>query len=367
MADVEIPQNCIAGCVEDAGQSFRLILDHVPVPRPGPDEILLKLDASGICYSDIHYMLEDLPTPRLADYGLRSPGHEGIGSVVSLGSNVKDWKIGDRGGVKPIWDACMNCELCWDGRETYCPKAIHTGCMKTGVDRTLGTYQQYILSPAKYTTRIPPELKSAEAAPLMCAGSTMYRSIKESGLKPQQWACILGAGGGVGHLGIQIAKAMGLRVIGIDGGPEKEKMCMKLGCHAFVDFSKVQNIPEEVVRLTDGKGAHGVFVTATSPKAYTMGIEMLRIGGVLMCVGLPPFGTAVAGGDPALFIGKNIRVTGTQVGSMKDTHDVLDLAVRKQNLIRSVITTFPISQLPEAVQRLRTGNVGGRCVVEFET
>jgi len=169
----KIPKTCKAGCVVNAGPNFTVSVEDVPVPEPGmshfpsfylrflfhpfmyilqalytaikrplsfadtaptgPDEILLRLNATGVCYSDLHYMLEDLPMPRMSEFNCRSPGHEGAGVVVKLGSNVTTWKIGDRGGVKPMWDICMNCELCWDGlHETYCAKAVATGLMQTG-------------------------------------------------------------------------------------------------------------------------------------------------------------------------------------------------------------------------------------------
>jgi len=163
-------------------------------------------------------MLEDLPMPRMSSFNCRSPGHEGAGVVVKVGSNVTTWKVGDRGGVKPMWDICMNCELCWDGsHETYCEKAVATGLMQTGMlltlpfwfsyscclapssvlgseedgecffkltfagtrdaDEMLGTYQHYITSPAKYTTRIPDNVDDFTAGPIMCSGSTIYRSV----------------------------------------------------------------------------------------------------------------------------------------------------------------------------------------------
>jgi propanol-preferring alcohol dehydrogenase len=124
------------------------------------------------------------------------------------------------------------------------------------------------------------------AGPIMCSGSTIYCSLKESGLKPGDWAVFPGAGGGVGHMGVQLAKAMGMRVVGVDGGDEKRDLCMKLGCEAFVDFTKVDNVAEEVVKICDGKGAHGVFVTATSAAAYASAPMMTRISGKVMCVGL---------------------------------------------------------------------------------
>lgn len=246
----------------------------------GPNDVLIKLNATGICYSDIHYMLNDLPVPKMSDFGVRSPGHEGAGVVVKLGSNVTNWKVGDRAGIKPAYDACFNCELCWSGRETYCDDSPQIGLQFPG------SYQQYVLSPARYTSRIPDGVDDFVAGPIMCSGSTIYCSLKESGLKPGDWAVFPGAGGGVGHMGVQLAKAMGMRVVGVDGGDDKRDLCLKLGCEAFVDFTKVKDVAKEVVKICDGKGAHGVFVTATSAGAYASAPLMTRISGRVMCVGL---------------------------------------------------------------------------------
>jgi propanol-preferring alcohol dehydrogenase len=226
-------------------------------------------------------MLSDLPgVPPMSAFGVRSPGHEGAGVVVALGSNVTNWKVGDRAGIKPAYDACFNCQLCWSGKETYCDDSPQIGLQFPG------SYQQYLLSPARYTSRIPDGVDDFSAGPIMCSGSTIYCSLKESGLKPGDWAVFPGAGGGVGHMGVQLAKAMGMRVVGVDGGDEKRELCMKLGCEAFVDFTKVENVAEEVVKICDGKGAHGVFVTATSASAYKIAPEMTRISGKVMCIGL---------------------------------------------------------------------------------
>lgn len=246
----------------------------------GPNDVLIKLNATGICYSDIHYMLNDLPIPAMSVFGVRSPGHEGAGVVVKIGSNVSNWKVGERAGIKPAYDACFNCELCWTGKETYCDESPQIGLQFPG------SYQQYVLSPARYTQRIPDNVDDYIAGPIMCSGSTIYCSLKESGLKPGDWAVFPGAGGGVGHMGVQLAKAMGMRVVGVDGGDEKKELCMKLGCEAFVDFTKVKDVAEEVVKICDGRGAHGIFVTATSGSAYASAPMMARIGGKIMCIGL---------------------------------------------------------------------------------
>lgn len=132
----EIPKTCKAAVVLNNGPDFELVVEDVPVPEPGADEVLLKLNATGLCFSDIHYMLEDLPMPKMSDFGVRSPGHEGAGVVVKVGKNVTTWKVGDRGGVKPMWDTCFNCDMCYSKKhETHCAKAVSTGLM------VAGTYQ----------------------------------------------------------------------------------------------------------------------------------------------------------------------------------------------------------------------------------
>ncbi|PVH75083.1 GroES-like protein [Cadophora sp. DSE1049] len=356
--ETSIPQTCKAGVCSDNGQNYKLTVEDVSVPTPGPNDLLIRLNVTGVCYSDIHYMLEDLTLPRMGHFGVRSPGHEGAGVVVSLGGSVTGWKIGDRAGVKPTWDTCGKCDLCWGDMECHCSGVIPTGL------KVPGTYQQYILSPARYTSPIPDGVDDFAAGPIMCSGSTMYRSIKTSALQPGDFAVFLGAGGGVGHMGVQLAKAMGLRVIGIDSGKAKQDICLSLGCEAFIDFATSPSI-DEVVALTDGKGAHGVFVTATSSKAYTDAPKMCRIGGKVMCVGMPPTGSAFVGGDPTEFILKGLSVVGTLTGSLKDTDDALKFAAR--GLLKPIVEKYSIDDLPLVVEMLRSGRVGGRVVVDFNS
>jgi propanol-preferring alcohol dehydrogenase len=214
----------------------------------------------------------------------------------------------------------------------------------------------------------------------MCSGSTVYCSLKESGLKPGDWAVFPGAGGGVGHMGVQLAKAMGMRVVGVDGGDEKRDLCMKLGCEAFVDFTKVADVAEEVVKICDGKGAHGIFITATSGAAYASAPQMARISGKIMCIGLPVAGTAFAGADPLLMVGKNLHVIGTKVGSLYDTSKALEFAAQVsllnafcclsdmiQGKLKPIYEVFPLAKMPEAVEKLRSGKVAGRLVVDFNS
>jgi len=132
MATETIPKQCKAGVVVNEGPNFKIEVQLVDVPTPAPDEVLLRLNATGLCMSDVHFMLGDWGLPPMSTFGVQCAGHEGAGVVVAVGDAVKDWKVGDRGGVKPLWDVCGNCELCYTGRENYCQKGVYTGLMKQG-------------------------------------------------------------------------------------------------------------------------------------------------------------------------------------------------------------------------------------------
>jgi alcohol dehydrogenase, propanol-preferring len=234
---------------------------------------------------------------------------------------------------------------------------------KTAETVCVGTYQEYLVSPAKYTTRIPDGVPDAVAAPIMCSASTMMRSLSESGLRPGDWAAFPGGAGGVGIQGVQLAKAMGFRPIVIDTGADKQELSLKMGAEHFVDFKLVDNVADEVKKIAGGIGVHGVFVTA--PGAYGNATELVgdRISAVIMCIGIPPAGTTVLGADPMWFIGKNRRITGTLVGTMEDTRKALDYAAR--GLLVQIAEVLPIDRMPEAVERLKKGQVAGRMVVDF--
>ncbi|KAF4171500.1 hypothetical protein CNMCM8694_004036 [Aspergillus lentulus] len=347
-----------AGVVVNEGPDFQVKVEMVPVPEPGPDDILIRLNVTGLCSSDIHMMKNDLGTPPMSFFGVRSPGHEGAGIVVKTGANVRNFKVGDRAGIKPLTDTCGSCELCWGDKETYCRTAVHTGLM------TAGTYQQYLVSPARYASPIPDGVPDEIAAPIMCSASTIYRSLVESGLRPGDWAVFPGGGGGVGIQGVQLARAMGMRPIVVDTGPAKRALAMEMGAEAFVDFAETQDTTAAVVAAADGIGAHGVFVTA--PAAYRTALSFVgdRIGAVVMCIGLAPAKTMVVGDDPNRFIFKNLTIKGTLVGSRRDTAAALDFA--RRGMLKQICEVYPIDRLPEAVEKLRRGEVAGRIVVKFD-
>lgn len=293
----DIPKACKGGVVVNEGPDFKVEVQMVPVPEigklliyfkelsadvdVGPEDVLIKLNATGICQSDIHFMLADWAVGKMSDFGTKCAGHEGAGVIVKVGENVRSLKVGQRAGFKPIADTCGTCDLCRTNMECYCPKAVFTGL------HTDGTYKQYVRSPEKYTTIIPDGVSDYVAGPIMCSASTIYTSLKNSGLRPGQWAVFPGGGGGVGIQGVQLAEAMGFRPIVVDTGDERRKLAMSLGAEHFIDFKEEKDTTAKVIEICDGIGSHAVIVTA--PQAYPVAMSYLgsRAGGMVMCVPLP--------------------------------------------------------------------------------
>lgn len=198
----------------------------------------------------------------------------------------------------------------------------------------------------------------------MCSASTMHRALVDSGLKPSQFVVFPGGGGGVGIQGVQLAKAMGMRPIVIDTGAQKKKLSLEMGAETFIDFREVAGpIEDEVKRAAGGVGAHGVIVTAYQAYAKATAYLGNRIGGVIVCLGLPPKDTMTVGADPSLFVFKNLRIIGSMVGTMNDTAMCLQYAQR--GLLKSICEIRGLSEMPESVQQLRRGEIAGRVVIDF--
>ncbi|KAF1982375.1 GroES-like protein [Aulographum hederae CBS 113979] len=356
-AHFDVPKTCKAGVVVNEGQDFRVEVQDVPVPEPGPNDVLLKLNATGLCMSDVHFMMNDWAVPKMSECGVQCAGHEGAGVVVKVGANVTNWKVGDRGGVKPLWDTCGSCEHCWDGRDNYCQGGVYTGLAAQG------TYQQYITSPAKYTSRIPSGVSDYIAGPIMCSASTMHRALLDSSTKPGQYIVFPGGGGGVGIQGVQLAKAMGFRPVVTDTGAAKRKLALEMGAESFIDFKETENVAEKVKEACGGVGAHTVIVTGY--QAYKDAISFIgdRIGGTVVAVALPPAGLITLGADPNHFAFKNLRIIGSLVGTMKDTAACLEYAQR--GLLHQICEVRGLSAMPESVQQLRRGEIAGRIVIDF--
>ena len=252
----------------------------IPVPVPKPNEILINVKYSGVCHTDLHAWQGDWPlATKLPLVG----GHEGAGVVVARGSEVKNFEIGDLAGIKWLNGSCMSCELCETGHESNCEHADLSGYTHDG------SFQQYATADAVQAARIPKGTNLAEVAPVLCAGITVYKALKDADLKAGQWVAISGAAGGLGSLAVQYAKAMGYRVLGIDGGPGKEGLFNSLGGEVFIDFTKYKD-PKEMINAikeaTKG-GPQGVINVSVSEAAISMSTEYVRPTGTVVLVGLP--------------------------------------------------------------------------------
>lgn len=277
----EIPEKQWAQVIEKTGGPVDY--KQIPVAKPGPDEVLVNIKYSGVCHTDLHAVNGDWPlATKLPLVG----GHEGAGVVVAKGELVTDVEIGDHAGIKVCiqssqdrqtltvfqqWlnGSCLTCDFCQTGDEPLCQKALLSGYT---VD---GTFQQYAIGKAAHVARIPKDVPLDAIAPVLCAGITVYKGLKESGARPGQTVAVVGAGGGLGSLACQYAKAMGLRVIAIDAGDEKKKMTKELGAEAFVDFSTSQNVVKDVQAATaDGLGPHAVLLVAVNEKPFQQAAEV---------------------------------------------------------------------------------------------
>lgn len=274
-----IPQEQNAAVRVGAGDAAKAPVKQVPVDQPGPGQILVKINWSGLCASDKSLLRDEWASfgVAMAEATKGIVGHEGAGRVVAVGSDVQNlWKVGDRAGVKWIVSTCRVCEMCTNGKdEVHCPHQINSGFTAAG------TFQEYCLTDGRYATRIPEGVKDEEAGPIMCGGVTAYAACKRSNVRPGQWIVLPGAGGGLGHFAVQYAKVMGMRVIAIDGGKEKEEICKKLGAEAFIDFKTCEDVVAEVMRITTW-GAHGVLITASTKEGYATAPNLLRPGGTMV-------------------------------------------------------------------------------------
>jgi propanol-preferring alcohol dehydrogenase len=282
-------------------------------------------------------------------------GHEGAGIVVAKGSDVKEIEIGDYAGIKWLNGSCLMCDFCMGGDEPLCQKALISGCM---VD---GSFQQYAVAKAAHVARIPKDCDLAAIAPLMCAGVTVYKGLKESNTRPGQWVAIVGAGGGLGTLAIQLAKAMGLHTIAIDSGAGKEEHCKTLGAEVFIDFRTSKDLVSQVrAACPDGLGPHAALVLAVQELPFQQATEYVRPRGVVVCIELPA-GAYIKASVFDLVV-RMISIKGSYVGSRLDALEVIDFF--RAGLVKAPYHVVPLSQLPEIFKSMETLEIVGRYVVD---
>lgn len=323
-----------------------LVIEDVPKPRPGPGEVLVKIEATGVCHTDLHAIDGDWPVKPIMPL---IPGHEGVGYVAALGAGVTDLKEGDAVGIPWLHDACGRCEYCQTGWETLCEGQHNSGY---GVN---GTYAEYAIGNAAYVGHLPPDPDFAALAPILCAGVTTYKGLKETEAKPGEWVVISGIGG-LGHVAVQYAKAMGLHVVALDVAEDKLALARKLGADVTANAA-TEDAVAKIITATGG-GAHGVLVTAVSPAAFSQAIACTRRRGTVALVGLPPgeFPTPIF--DVVL---KRITLRGSIVGSRRDMAEALSFAA--EGKVRTTVTVKPLSEVNEALDQLRHGKVDGRIVL----
>jgi propanol-preferring alcohol dehydrogenase len=322
-----------------------LVVREVPVPAPGPGQALVEIIASGVCHTDLHAADGDWPVKPTLPF---TPGHEGAGLVVALGPGVSHLKLGDRVGIAWLHSACGHCEFCLSGWETLCLEQKNSGYSVNG------TFAQYAVAQADYLGRIPENLSFVDAAPILCAGVTTYKGLKETEARPGEWVVISGVGG-LGHVAIQYATAMGLHVAAVDLGPEKMALAKKLGAEITID-AKTQDPAAEIQKQIGG--AQGVLVTAVSTIAFKQAIGMLRRGGTCVLNGLPPGEFPVSIFDVVL---NRYTIRGSIVGTRLDLEEALAFAA--QGKVKATIETLPLESVNYVFERLRTGKVNGRVVL----
>ncbi|GCB27163.1 alcohol dehydrogenase 2 [Aspergillus awamori] len=361
----EIPAKQKAAIYDQPGTVSTKVVE-IDVPEPGTGEVLINLTHSGVCHSDLGVMTNtwrSLPYPTQPG---QIGGHEGVGKIVKLGPGAESsgLKIGDRVGIKWVSSVCKTCEPCQAGADGICFKQKVSGYY------TPGTFQQYALGPANYVTPIPDGLASDEAAPMLCAGVTVYAALKRSNARPGQWVVISGAGGGLGHIAVQLAsKGMGFRVIGVDHG-SKEELVKASGAEHFVDITKFpsddkgQAIASHVKSLAGGLGAHAVIVCTAANAAYAQAVPFLRFNGTLVCVGIPenapqPIATAF----PGKMIAQHYTITGSAVGTQRDAIETLDFAAR--GIIKAHFRTEKMDALTGVFEEMSQGKLQGRVVLDL--
>jgi len=335
-----------AAVVRELGKP--LAIEEVPVPQPRDDQILVRLSATGICHTDLHAANGDWPVKPKPPF---IPGHEGVGTVVSMGRSVRNVKEGDRVGIPWLHTACGYCAHCRTGWETLCGSQLNTGYSING------SFAEYAVADPSYVGRLPGNLEWGPAAPILCAGVTVYKGLKETEVKPGEWVVISGIGG-LGHMAVQYAKAMGMRVAAVDVHPDKLALAKSLGAEVVLDATKV-DVANEMQRLVDG--AHGALVTAVSPKAFEQAFDMLRSRGTMALVGLPPGKMSLPIFNMVL---KRITVRGSIVGTRQDLEEALAFA--GTGAVSVHFSWDKLENINGIFERMTDGKIDGRIVVNLQ-
>ena len=340
-----LPKTMKAAVVTEFGQPLKI--EEMPVKAPNENQILVQVMASGVCHTDLHAADGDWPVkPRLP----LIPGHEGIGYVAAVGSNVKNTKEGDIVGVPWLYSACGHCEPCITGWETLCESQVNGGY---SID---GGFAEYVLADPNYVGRFSGTIDFVQMAPILCAGVTVYKGLKETEVRPGQWVAVSGIGG-LGHVAVQYAKAMGLHVLAVDVADDKLNLAKKLGADMAVNGKN----PDEVMNARkETGGVHGVLVTAVSPVAFRQALDLLRRKGTLVMNGLPPGSFDLPIFETVL---NRYTVRGSIVGTRKDLQEAIDLAM--EGKVTTTVKSAPLEDINLIFDQMKKGQIEGRMVLDI--
>jgi propanol-preferring alcohol dehydrogenase len=336
-----------AAVLREYGQP--LVIDEVPTPETGPGEVLVKVEACGICHSDLHLAGGDW---ELLKPITRLPlilGHEVAGTVASLGEGVEGLEVGDRVGVPWIHWTCGECEYCQIGRETLCLKQLITGCM---VD---GGFAEFIKAKASHTAKLPSALSFEEAAPLLCAGLTVYKALKSSGVRVGERLAVFGVGG-LGHLAVQLAHASGVKVCAVDIADDKLQLARECGADLTVNAAATAAHRE----IKAWGGAHVAIVTSASRTAYETALRSLKRGGTLVVVGMAPEPLSISA---VSLVSGELRIIASAVGTRQDLRELLELAAAGK--VRCKTERCSLEQVEHVFEEMKQGRVIGRVVLQL--
>jgi propanol-preferring alcohol dehydrogenase len=326
-----------------------LVVQDVSIPQLTESEVLIKVEVCGVCHSDLH--VADGDWSQMAGIVKRPLilGHEVVGRIIESGSAVEGVKVGDRVGVPWIHWTCEKCEFCREGSENLCVRQQITGVT---VD---GGYAEFVKAPFTHVARIPANLAPEQAAPLLCAGVTVYRALRKSLISTGQRLAVFGIGG-LGHLAVQICRELGADVMAIDISEEKLALARALGAAGTLNAAS----DKVVQQLRSQGGVHVALVTSAAKAAYDMAFHCVRPTGILLAVGLPAQDICF---PPILMAAGEIRIQASAVGTRQDLQETLDLGAAGK--VQCEVAARPLSQANEVLDQLRRGQVSGRLVLSI--
>jgi propanol-preferring alcohol dehydrogenase len=326
-----------------------LSIEEVPRPQIASDEVLIQVEVCGVCHSDLH--VADGDWAQFAGI-VKKPlilGHEIVGRVVERGTAVETVQVGDRVGVPWLQFTCGQCEFCREGNENLCTRQRITGVM---VD---GGYAEFAKAPASHAVKIPDPLFSEQAAPLLCAGVTVHRALKQAKLRSGQRLAVFGVGG-LGHIAVQIGRAAGAEVTAIDISEEKLALAKSLGAARTLNATTAEVVKE----IRRAGGMHIAIVTSAAKSAYDMAFYCVRPTGTLLAVGLPAKDISF---PPIMMAASEIQIKASAVGTREDLREILEMGAA--GTVHCQVATRPLEDVQQVLEQLARGEITGRVVLRM--